>query len=332
MSRGRTFILAATGTLTGLAFALATGVGAQTVDGLDLAKVRARAAVNAADAESLARTVAKRGDALRDEAVATAAASRARLREANVFGPTVKGGVLDFDAMVASAGKAAEPDETPRLIAFASLSMPQASLKAMIADVSKAGGVVVFRGLPGNSAKIFTTAIAKVLPAGEDSSVGIDPRLFRAFRVEAVPAYVVTANGLRSLRRVRLHHRAPAARPGVGQCHHAFCPRHHRRWRRARCAAVAQVYRARIDERRRVMRNNRPYEVALVLAMLGLGVSVGRAQTSETAAARAEGKAFATEIGKAAQDATSEPHPIRPVCPRRRPRQMAGLCLPTRTV
>ncbi len=196
MSRGRTFMLAATGTLAGLAFAVATGVGAQTVEGLDLAKVRARAAANAADAESLARIVAKRGDALRDEAVATAAASRARLREANVSGPTVKGGVFDFDAMVASAGKAAEPDETPRLIAFASLSMPQASLKAMIADVSRAGGVVVFRGLPGNSAKIFTTAIAKVLPAGEASSVGIDPRLFRAFRVEAVPAYVVTASGL----------------------------------------------------------------------------------------------------------------------------------------
>lgn len=58
------------------------------------------------------------------------------------------------------------------------------------------------------------------------------------------------------------------------------------------------------------MRNNRPYEVALVLALLGLGVSVSRAQTSETAAARAEGKAFATEIGKAAQDATrSAPNP-----------------------
>jgi len=195
MSRLRTSTLATAGMLAGLGFALGTGVGAQTVDGLDLAKVRARAAANAAEAESLAQIVARRGDALRDEALATAAASKARLRDASVTGPTVKGGVFDFDAMVASAGKAAEPDETPRLIAFASLSMPQASLKAMITDVSKAGGVVVFRGLPGNSAKVFTTAISKVLPSGEASSVGIDPRLFRAFGIEAVPAYVVTATG-----------------------------------------------------------------------------------------------------------------------------------------
>ena len=48
--------------------------------------------------------------------------------------------------------------------------------------------------MPGNSARTFTTALAKVLPQGEvKTAVGIDPRLFRAFGIEAVPAYVVTA-------------------------------------------------------------------------------------------------------------------------------------------
>ena len=187
-------ILAASCTIGG--FALASGSGAQVVSDLDLAHVRARAAADLPAAEALARVVAKRGDKLRAEAIATAEAARANLREAALRGPTKTGGTFDFDAMVASAGGAREANESPRLIAFASLSMPHASLKAMIADVSRAGGVVVFRGLPGNSAKVFASALAKVVPQGARTSVGIDPRLFRAFGIDAVPTYVVTAAGL----------------------------------------------------------------------------------------------------------------------------------------
>ena len=82
----------------------------------------------------------------------------------------------DFDAMVAGSKEQFAPEDAPRLIAFASLSMPAMSLKAMIVDVSRAGGVVVFRGMPGNSARTFTTALAKVLPQGEvRAAVGVDP-------------------------------------------------------------------------------------------------------------------------------------------------------------
>ena len=41
--------------------------------------------------------------------------------------------------------------EGPMFIVFASLSMPEASLTRLIADTTKAGGVVVFRGFPGGS-------------------------------------------------------------------------------------------------------------------------------------------------------------------------------------
>ena len=65
----------------------------------------------------------------------------------------------------------------------------------MIDDVGRAGGVVVFRGLPQNSAKALTAALSKIARQGEAlDGVGIDPRLFRAFAVEAVPAYVVTTS------------------------------------------------------------------------------------------------------------------------------------------
>jgi conjugal transfer pilus assembly protein TrbC len=56
------------------------------------------------------------------------------------------GDPVDLDALVADAGRsmAPSPQSAPMLIAFASLSMPPESLKRMIADVSKAGGMVVF--------------------------------------------------------------------------------------------------------------------------------------------------------------------------------------------
>src|SRR3546814_5969162 len=83
----------------------------------------------------------------------------------------------------------------PQLIVFASLSMPEQSLKKLIRDTAKAGGTVVFNGFPGNSMKAFQQGIMKVVD-NEDAygSIGIDPRLFRAFDVAAVPAILVVTS------------------------------------------------------------------------------------------------------------------------------------------
>lgn len=193
--RSLLLLAASTLALTGIGLELASR--AQTVDGLDLGRVRERARLSPEEAEALSRIIAKRGEALRDEAIATAATARANRPQpaANEAGAV---GAFDFDAMVAASAPAlATPDEAPRFIAFASLSMPKQSLKALIADMSRAGGAVVFRGFPHNSAKRFTTALGATLerdrPAG---SVGIDPRLFRAFEIEAVPTYVVTTSDI----------------------------------------------------------------------------------------------------------------------------------------
>jgi conjugal transfer pilus assembly protein TrbC len=53
--------------------------------------------------------------------------------------------------------------EGPLFTVFASLSMPQARLSALIRDTTKAGGVVVFRGFPHGSTKAFAEGLKRVV-------------------------------------------------------------------------------------------------------------------------------------------------------------------------
>ncbi|MCB2060636.1 MAG: type-F conjugative transfer system pilin assembly protein TrbC [Novosphingobium sp.] len=191
-------MLASVAVMTGLAAA-----SAQIHEpDLDLTKIHAAAKAQASDAEALAAEARRRAEAVTEEArqaamdgadngvryTAAAKASANKPDDSQAF---------DFDRMIADAGEMAEADLAgqPRLIGFASTSMPKAALAAMIADVGKSGGVVVLRGFPQGSAKKLTAALA---PIAEDSTslehVGIDPRLFRAFHVEAVPTYIVAAS------------------------------------------------------------------------------------------------------------------------------------------
>lgn len=171
---------------------------AQTSDELDIQAIKARAAAMAADAETFVAHVKDRGDALREEATSTAEGGRENLKRlAPADLPTGPKGVVDFDELVAGAvGNLDAPrGQAPQFIAFASLSMPEESLKRMIVDVSRAGGVVVFRGFPDNSMKAFQTAIARLVKNEADyASIGVDPRLFRAFDVQAVPTYVAVSS------------------------------------------------------------------------------------------------------------------------------------------
>ena len=187
-----------------LAFAVAGALGyaaAAQDHGLDLEAIRARAKEQTADAEALAATVRQRGQALSDAASATAddaAANGRRYTEAaRRAAPISNGDLFDFDRLVADAGETTRTDlaAAPRFIAFASSSLPKPALQAMLRDVPRAGGVVVFRGLPGGSVAGLTQILRQVLPEGENpDGVGIDPRLFRAFAIQSVPAYVVAAS------------------------------------------------------------------------------------------------------------------------------------------
>lgn len=106
------------------------------------------------------------------------------------------GDAVDLDALVADAGHsmAPSPPSAPMLIAFASLSMPPESLKRMIADVSKAGGMVVFRGFSPGGPKPFMAALHEAIGDTSGAHVSIDPRPFRAYGIAAVPTYVAASS------------------------------------------------------------------------------------------------------------------------------------------
>lgn len=181
----------------------ALGVGAAlaqtSVDGLDLEAIDKRAKAGAADLSQFVDQVLGAQAKVNAEQRATvegmvnAATDKVAALHA---APGADGSTSDFDGLVGQAGQAMRPDarSAPMFIAFASLSMPSDSLQRMIADVSKAGGMVVFRGFSSAGGRAFMEQLRKVVPEGEAAHISIDPRLFSAYRVEAVPTYVAASS------------------------------------------------------------------------------------------------------------------------------------------
>ena len=186
--------------LSALAIAsIGTGcaVLAQTVEGLDLDAIRARSAKSEQDATALVNEVERRGDAFRKDAQTVQAVALEQMRTIDKASlPRGPAGAVDFGEMIhaASANLKENQGTAPQFMVFVSTSMPEQALKRIIADTSAAGGVVVFRGFPGNSGKAFIAALSRVVEKDQQfASIGIDPRLFRAFDVTAVPTMVVSS-------------------------------------------------------------------------------------------------------------------------------------------
>ncbi len=191
--RGTAYVIGAS-----LAVASVSAVLAQTVDGVDIGGIKAKAAAQSADAQALAAEVAKRAEDFREEAEQVRGSGLAQVKalDPKVL-PKGTGGTIDFDEIVTAAGDNLRDNrgQAPLFMVFVSLSMPEPALKAIIRDASQAGGIVVFRGFPNNSAKQFVGGLSKVVDdQSQFASIGIDPRLFRAFDVQAAPTYVVAAS------------------------------------------------------------------------------------------------------------------------------------------
>jgi len=182
--------------LAGGGLALAQGAP----DGLDLEAIRERAAEHEQDAEALATAVRTRAKAVSAEAQDTAAAGDRNARGYAASLPATAASThepFDFDAMVRERAEAQKAGlgERPRFIAFASLSMPAPALKALVRDMDRAGGITVLRGFPAGDAQAFRAKLAEIFDSrAEAGGLGIDPRLFRAFAVEAAPSFVMTAS------------------------------------------------------------------------------------------------------------------------------------------
>lgn len=193
MTRKLLITLALIGGFAGVGAALA-----QPVDGLDLDAIRARAAAQSEDAAILSAELARRLEEYRPDAEALDAAARQKIQSLNPATlPKGPAGAIDFDEMImAAAGNQTDNRGTaPQFMVFVSLSMPEEALKQIIDQTSAAGGFVVFRGFPNNSSKQFVAGMSKVLTNDDQfASIGVDPRLFRAFGVQAVPTYVAVSS------------------------------------------------------------------------------------------------------------------------------------------
>ena len=179
--------------LTVVSAALAQTI-AQDVGGLDLKAIKARGTEATADAQNLVDAVAGKGEAHRAEADQLREHGMAAVANFNPADlPKGPDGAVDFDELLsgAAANTRTPMGEGPMFIVFASLSMPEASLTRLIADTTRAGGVVVFRGFPGGSTKAFADGLKRVVTSeGQEAHLAIDPRLFRAFKVSAAPTFV----------------------------------------------------------------------------------------------------------------------------------------------
>ena len=172
--------------------ALAIG---QVVDGLDLNALQKRADAVEAEVKAFASQVKSRGDAMRGQAQDVAAGGQANLQRAAAAAKGDRQALVDLDGMVKGADFKSEAGQAPQLIVFVSLSMPPESLKPLLHDVAKAGGVAVFQGFPGNSVKAFVQGLSKVVGDKDGyGAIGVDPRLFRAFGVTAVPQIVAVSS------------------------------------------------------------------------------------------------------------------------------------------
>ncbi|MBF0248708.1 MAG: type-F conjugative transfer system pilin assembly protein TrbC [Alphaproteobacteria bacterium] len=78
----------------------------------------------------------------------------------------------------------------PALLAFVSFSMPDDSLKAVLEQTARAGGVTVLRGLVDNSFKETALRMGK-FAREHGPGLSVDPRLFAEHGVTTVPAFVV---------------------------------------------------------------------------------------------------------------------------------------------
>ena len=84
---------------------------------------------------------------------------------------------------------------TSEILLFTSLSVPPASWRQWARDAARIGAPMVMRGVAAGSLRATVKRIGDRL-GGHDAGVAIDPRLFRLFRVERVPAVVVVPGGV----------------------------------------------------------------------------------------------------------------------------------------
>ena len=85
------------------------------------------------------------------------------------------------------------------VIVFTSLSVPAASWRQSARDAARIGAPLVLRGVGRQGLRATVKAVGERL-GGAQAGVAIDPRLFRLFGIERVPAVAVVPGGVPACR------------------------------------------------------------------------------------------------------------------------------------
>ena len=88
---------------------------------------------------------------------------------------------------------------TAEILLFTSLSVPAASWRQWAHDAARTGTPLVLRGVGEGGLRATVKAVGDRL-GGHDAGVAIDPRLFRLFGIERVPAVAVVPGGVPACR------------------------------------------------------------------------------------------------------------------------------------
>lgn len=92
------------------------------------------------------------------------------------------------------AGRLSEPPRGSEVIVFMSLSVPAASWREWSAEAARIGAPLVLRGVAPSGFRATVRQIGGHLAEG--GGAAIDPRLFRLFGIDAVPAVAVVPGGV----------------------------------------------------------------------------------------------------------------------------------------
>ncbi|WP_240992018.1 type-F conjugative transfer system pilin assembly protein TrbC [endosymbiont of Riftia pachyptila] len=107
--------------------------------------------------------------------------------------------LLSNPRLATPAGSPSDSNE-PRPLVFVSFSMPEASLRSLLAEAARVESPVVLRGLVENSMKRTVARLGELLGTRDSSgettgeptpSLAIDPTLFERFGVDKVPTFVL---------------------------------------------------------------------------------------------------------------------------------------------
>ena len=104
-----------------------------------------------------------------------------------------------FDEVIKTTRINPNNTEEPKLLVFASFSMPEPRLKSLVKDVSRVGGVVLLRGLlmdkKGEPSFKLTADKLKSLQLEKGEGIQIAPNLFEQYAISRIPAFLVFGGG-----------------------------------------------------------------------------------------------------------------------------------------